>query len=391
VHASHKGHLLCHLEALVHEGRQALAIRVLETFQLEQKTHKGSDAVAPVPIAGELLRTAAGDVWTLVLRDEIKGRSVLRPLLSDLPLTGYISRSTRQRSLRQLSGVRIRTIENVVPGHLTDTDWMDFSLLRYIDVQFADPAAGSHTESTPLTYDNREPVFPEGTTGFLYVHVPDPAHPIGAQLRFRLVSEPNPAGFASGRDLHRPNGEVWYCWLPTLVRRASGQAIASIVTRQGLVDRGVVEQWQAETGAASCVKAFSPLVCPGSAPFSLDLSRYRQGLIVGAGMRARFVQITSPFAHQRLRVKAAPFSGRLVFPLQHALRAHDARSTGRALVQLEENPAQKTYNMRVLEVSDLHVPPAYDGPVPIPKLGVFQLRSGRKLWTTMQKMLAEQR
>jgi hypothetical protein len=47
--------------------------------------------------------------------------------------------------------------------------------------------------------------------------------------------------------------------------------------------------------------------------------------------------------------------------------------------------------MRVLEVSDLHVPPAYDGPVPIPKLGVFQLRSGRKLWTTMQKMLAEQR
>jgi hypothetical protein len=57
-------------------------------------------------------------------------------------------------------------------------------------------------------------------------------------------------------------------------------------------------------------------------------------------------------------------------------------------VQLEENHAQKTYDMRVVDVSDLHVPPAYDGPVPIPRPGVFQLRSGRKLWATMQELLA---
>jgi hypothetical protein len=311
VHASHKGHLLCHFEAHVHEGRQTLALRVLETFQLEQKVHKGNDVAAPMPIAGELLKTAAGNVWTLVLRDDIESTSVLRPLLSDRPLTGYISRSTAQRKL--LSGFSIRTIKNLAPAYLADTDWMDFSLLRHITAQFADPAASSHTASAHLKYDHRESVFPEGTTGYLYVHVPDPAHPIGAQLRFRLVSEPNPAAFASGRDLHRPNGEVWYYWLPTLVRRASGQAIASIVTRQGLVDRGVVDQWQAETSAAPTFEAFSPLVCRGAAPFSLDLTRSRQTIIVGTGVCARVVRIVSPFAYQLLGAWVAPFTGRLMF------------------------------------------------------------------------------
>jgi hypothetical protein len=76
------GHILCHFEAVVHEGRQALTLRVLETFQLEQKTRRGGDAAAPMPIAGELLKTAAGNVWTLVLRDDIESTPVLRPLLS---------------------------------------------------------------------------------------------------------------------------------------------------------------------------------------------------------------------------------------------------------------------------------------------------------------------
>jgi hypothetical protein len=36
-------------------------------------------------------------------------------------------------------------------------------------------------------------------------------------------------------------------------------------------------------------------------------------------------------------------------------------------VQLEENHAQKTFDMRVLDVSDLHMSLAYRGPIPIPR------------------------
>jgi hypothetical protein len=82
VHTLLTGHILCHFEPIVHEGRQALTLRVLETFQLEQKARRVGDAAAPVPVAGELLKTASGNVWTLVLRDDIASTPVLLPLLS---------------------------------------------------------------------------------------------------------------------------------------------------------------------------------------------------------------------------------------------------------------------------------------------------------------------
>jgi hypothetical protein len=56
-------------------------------------------------------------------------------------------------------------------------------------------------------------------------------------------------------------------------------------------------------------------------------------------------------------------------------------------VQLEENHVQKTFDMRVLDVSDLHMPLAYRGPILIPRSdAVFSLSAGRKLWTVMQEM-----
>jgi hypothetical protein len=254
------GHILCCFEPFIRNGRQALALRVLETGQLQQKAPESGDLEVPTPVAGELLKTASGDAWTYVLRDGIKSTRALRPLLSNMPAHGYISRSMRQRARE---GNQIRTIESLAAASLSGTDWMDLSLLKHIKIYYMGQLA---------VYYKDETGFPQGTTGFLYVHVPDPAHPIGAQLRFRLVSEPDLAAFAAGHDLHRPNGEVWYRWLPTLVRHRSGEAIASLVKRQGIIDSTIVDNWRLTSGALPSMQASSPLVCSGASPFSLDLN-----------------------------------------------------------------------------------------------------------------------
>jgi hypothetical protein len=294
------GHIMCCFEPFIRNGRQALALRVLETGQLQQKAWESGDLEVPTPVAGELLKTASGDVWTYVLRDGIRSTAALRPLLSNVPAHGYISRSMRQRACE---GTQIRTIENLAPASLSRTDWMDFSLLKYIKIYHMGQLAVDYREKTE---------FPQGTSGFSYVHVPDPAHPIGAQVRFRLVSEPDPAAFAAGHDLHTPNGEVWYRWLPTLVRHRSGEAIASLVKRQGIIDNTIVDDWRSTSDALPSMKASSPLVCPGAPPFSLDLNIYRKRITIGVGARARVVSIDSPFARVfRSKSNIAPFTGRL--------------------------------------------------------------------------------
>jgi hypothetical protein len=58
-------------------------------------------------------------------------------------------------------------------------------------------------------------------------------------------------------------------------------------------------------------------------------------------------------------------------------------------VQLEENHAQKTFDMRVLDMSDLLVPRAYRGPIPIPRPNAvfsLSLSTGHKLWNVVQEM-----
>jgi hypothetical protein len=293
------GHISCCFESIIRNGRQALALRVFETWQLQHKPRESDDLEVSTPVAGELLKTASGDVWTHVLRDGTKSTPALRPLLSNVPANGYISRSMRQRAS---AGNPIRTIENLAADSLSGTEWMDLSLMKHTKIYYMGQLA--------VDYNDKHTEFPQGTTGFLYVHVPDPAHPIGAQLRFRLVSEPDPAAFAAGHDLHRPNGEVWYRWLPTLVRQRAGEAIASLVKRQGIVDSTIVNYWRSTSGAVPFMQTSSPLVCPGASPFSLDLNINRKCVIMGVGARARVVQITNPFTRS-VQSKIAPFTGRL--------------------------------------------------------------------------------
>jgi hypothetical protein len=61
-------------------------------------------------------------------------------------------------------------------------------------------------------------------------------------------------------------------------------------------------------------------------------------------------------------------------------------------VELVENPKQQTYDLHILEVADLQVPPGYDGPVPVPEKGaIIRLGSaGRRLRALVQEMQAAQ-
>jgi hypothetical protein len=71
------------------------------------------------------------------------------------------------------------------------------------------------------------------------------------------------------------------------------------------------------------------------------------------------------------------------------MSADDAPSAGHALVNLVENRPKKRYDIHVLDVSGLRVPPETTS-VPIPLPGVFRFGSGRGLWRAMQKLQAAQ-
>jgi hypothetical protein len=280
-------------------GMQGFAIRVLEIIEPVVPKREGYDGWIPAPIAGELLRGPGGDTAIHYLSESTAGIAAFQALLKGTGSSGYIRRwSPQQLELRGTSNDRC-CIRNLDPATLAETDWMDLSLLEVTPVRFVDTGLEA-TMSSLLTHisfgvDNGG-VFPPATTGFFYVHVPDRAHPIGAQLRFRVVAEPNPAVFAAGRDLQTPFGTAWYRWLPGLIF-SKGGALASLVACQGLVDASVVKLWQTAPAAAPSASSI-PLSCPGADPLVLNLEVDSPRIVVGAGTRAFSVQVQTPFCYQ---------------------------------------------------------------------------------------------
>jgi hypothetical protein len=61
-------------------------------------------------------------------------------------------------------------------------------------------------------------------------------------------------------------------------------------------------------------------------------------------------------------------------------------------VKLVESPRQQAYDLHILEVAGLQVPPGYDGPVPVPETGaIIRLGSaGRRLRALVQEMQVAQ-
>jgi hypothetical protein len=66
--------------------------------------------------------------------------------------------------------------------------------------------------TAPLVYDPTDRMnllYPPDTKAFLYYTTPPGRPRIAGELRLRVVSNDNPASFASGSDLLRTNGQPW--------------------------------------------------------------------------------------------------------------------------------------------------------------------------------------
>jgi hypothetical protein len=274
------------------------------------------------------------------------------------------------------------------------TDWVDLSLQASPKLHIIDEASSTRRPLSEIIYTPRRAevrsIFPSGTSGFFYVHVPDPAHPIGAHLRFQLVPMPDPAGFDAGHDLRRPAGTVWQRWLPSFIRHAAGgDVVAAIVARQGLVSRAVVERWQSADDTLKSVRSTSNMGCPGSEPLVWDLVKERPSIMLGIGARAYPARVSSPFVVRMAdNTLVAPFEGDGPRSLECLPPADDTLSSGQVVVRLEEDHEKQTYAVRVVEVSNLRVHPLpARGMSPTPEQGALvRLSFGRRLYAMAQEM-----
>jgi hypothetical protein len=388
----------CCLEAVSHKGRQGVALRVLEILGPAPVNDKHHSSRVSTLIAGELLKTASGNVSMHGLHESVPYTTSLRALLSTsmVPADGYIIRGLPRDKLKaEITGDArvLRTIRNLAPEHLAVTDWMDLSLQAYPLLHVIDEALGTRCLLSQILYTPRRAevrsIFPPGTSGFLYVHVPEPAHPIGAQLRFRLVPMPDPAGFDAGHDLRTPAGMVWQHCLPALVRNAGGDILAGIVARQGLVSQTVVDRWQSGDNKLKAIRSTSNMVCPGSEPLVWNLVKDRARVMLGTGARACLAQVSSPFVVKMAdNTKRAPFEGDDPCSLEYLPSADDTLSSGQVIVRLEENHEKQTYAVRVVEVSNLRVHPLPGRRMPpTPEQGALVHASfGRRLYAMVQEM-----
>jgi hypothetical protein len=311
----------------------------------------------------------------------------LQALVFGAPTDGYVIRASSHSEPADASRPRMqRCVRNLAPATLAVTDWMDLSLQTRMAIHFFDEASGTRGKlDSTVHYSRSVKVFPQGTTGFVYLYVPDPGHPIGAQLRFRVVSEPNPAGFATGHDLRTADGSIWYLWLPTLMRQSAGDAFARITTRQGLLPHDVAAHWRVAGGAVQCSRASNVLVCPGAEPFAWDLSKGGVQVILGTGIRARYVTINSPFISST-RPRVALFKGDLPLSLREQTLI-SSTCIGQALVNLMEEPAKKTFHLHVHKVMGLQTTLEHNGALSVPEEGAtVKLGSGPRLWKLMQEV-----
>ncbi|KAI1781645.1 hypothetical protein LXA43DRAFT_908147 [Ganoderma leucocontextum] len=132
---------------------------------------------------------------------------------------------------------RIRTLN---PARLTPDDYLDFSSRGHphlgVVLPFTDrPAYRPRLYATPSEWSSG--VFPPGTHGFLYYHVPPNSPPLAGELRFRLTSSRNPSSFGTGSDLLTEQGMPWSYPLWKLLCREECREITSLLVQDGLVSQ----------------------------------------------------------------------------------------------------------------------------------------------------------
>lgn len=78
-------------------------------------------------------------------------------------------------------------------------------------------------------------VFPPGTRGFFYYHLPPGLSSIAGEIRFRITPTPNPASFSQGTDLLMSSGLPWRLQILPALNFSIYRFILDLLLRDGLV------------------------------------------------------------------------------------------------------------------------------------------------------------
>jgi hypothetical protein len=352
------------------------------------------DGWIPPPAAGELLKMGGGSTWFHCAHGSNDNGGAVRALLAQDIAPGYVPHQSCRTPAQQ---AHRRSIRNLRADLLAAEDWMDLSYLKSVLIPILDERLG-RSEWMPRMHYNLQPslaAFPEGTTGFFYVHVPHRAHPIGAQLRFRVVPRPDPAEFAAGHDLRLGDGSRWHRWVPAVVRnpqvRGPEHPFLGILARQGLVARAALELWQAGRGPHIRATGRVPVVCPGAEPFLWDLALTAMAVRVGHGAHAVPVNVRTPFGTSTVRGWNLPYTGACATGRDGA---GGSSTAGAVWVELVADPARERYDMRIVRVGECTTRTQIDVSmrVPVPEEGalvVLSRATGRRLWAAAEQVRAE--
>jgi hypothetical protein len=107
--------------------------------ELEQEDY---DGWLPPPVAGELLKSAGGEVYTHILRESHATVASLQALMSGAPTDGYMIRASSPFVPANASRPRMyRCVRNLAPDKLAASDWIDLSLRTNTTINVYDEAS----------------------------------------------------------------------------------------------------------------------------------------------------------------------------------------------------------------------------------------------------------
>jgi hypothetical protein len=159
-------------------------------------------------------------------------------------------------------------------------------------------------------------VFPPRTAGYFYYCQPNVDLPFTGAIRFRIASV-NPATFAKGRDLLRPDGVPWEVSLPMISK--TRPVLKQLLLRDGLVTESQLEKCVALAPSRQCRP--QTLLHSFDQPFSVkfDAAHYVQAV---CGDQKYSVDIRVFHEQRASPVYVYPYSGQFPESFRIAMSSH---------------------------------------------------------------------
>jgi hypothetical protein len=181
-------------------------VRVLKALSPIKLQNPSYDGHLPLPIVGDFLRGPNGQPAQVHL--ESPSHSPLAILLQKTPSPGFIGPlvGTNAHPGDSSQERRRHIVSNLDLEKLDPADFLDLSGREQTIVHVLGGLSYIKYYRPSSAPDTLVP-FPTGAHGFLYAAKT-------TQLRFRVTKDTDPASFASGHDLLRPNGRPWTARIP---------------------------------------------------------------------------------------------------------------------------------------------------------------------------------